>query len=354
MCKPDIDGPGYTAGVSADICCVSFDSDFNAATGLIYLINEFNVLFVYGRYYAGGDINNDIEDMIAGLRFLGTQSNVDSTKIGITGKSWGGFEALYAALYAPDNVKPAVVVPVYPVIDFSRFTSFIDSELPALISNTVLEQYNQFYDPFLRRMHAHLGQKPTTNYTGYTINDLSARLTMPMLIPHDDDDDDADTILPAQNSHQLVSDNALAEGFWYTRSKPGTVPWETVITSHGKINNTIVSSAYETFTSQFMMKRLANTEDSIVLVYGQQDMLQFFNTIKTYQMTGLSVSWLTPRLIELCDSRVQMYDLTPEPNKQNVISGALFVAQWLNLVWNRNLTDLDVEQFLLTNGLPKP
>jgi dipeptidyl aminopeptidase/acylaminoacyl peptidase len=55
-------------------------------------------------------VRDDIEDMKAGMWFVADQSDVDKTRIGVYGGSWGGFEALYATAYADPRARPLVTV----------------------------------------------------------------------------------------------------------------------------------------------------------------------------------------------------------------------------------------------------
>lgn len=347
MCSADVDGPDYDSQTSSPTCYTSFNAEESGDAAFFYLFNNFSVLMTYGRFYAGGSAENDIEDVVAGLRFLGTRSEIDSNQIGVIGGSWGGFQTLYAALNAPAGVRPAVAVPIYPVSDFFGLVNFINTDLPVLVSAPVLTQYNQFYDPYLRRFFASAGKAPNTNYNGYTLDDLSALVDMPMLIPHDD----GDTILPAKFSHNFANANSLVEGFWYKRMD--AAPWETEITKHGEIGNFIIASSHSTFTTSYLFSKLNNLGQNLYIPYGEQDMQLFFNEIRTYQLEARDVSWLTPRLIELCDSTIFMYELSPG-NAAPVSNGAEYVAQSLNSVWNTTLTADTVKQYLIDNGMPSP
>lgn len=342
MCVADVDGPDYNPQTSSTTCYTLSNDQQTGDEAFLYLLNNLSVLITYGRFYAGGHVANDIEDTVAGLRFLATRPEIDTTNIGVIGGSWGGFEALYASLKAPTNVKPAAVVPMYPITDFSLFVNFINSTLPGLVTAPVLKQYNQFYDPYLRRLYASIGKPPNADFTGYTLNDLTALVDMPVLLPHDD----GDTILPAQFSHSFAANNSnLVEGFWYRRTD--NAPWQTVITSHGSFT----AIQLYTFTSAYLFEKLVNTNQGFIVPYIVVDMQNFFNDIRGYQLAGRDVNWLVPRLIELCDSRITMHDVTVASTVQPM-AGAQFVAQYINAVWGTGFTATTVLPYLLNNGLP--
>ena len=346
MCVADVDGPFYEPSNTALICYYQESAHQAGDEAYIFLLNNFSVLVSYGRFYAGGSVANDVEDTVAGLRYLGTRDDVDTSRIGITGASWGGFEALYGALKAPMNVKPAVAVPAFPVTDFSLLESFIRNDLDNLVSAPVLAYYLSFYDPYVRRLYASTGLPPAANYSGYTFADLDPKVDIEMLIPQDD----ADTIIPAQFAHQFVANHPdWISGFWYTRSN--TVPWETVPVSHGAIDAATVFQPYLTFSTTFMMLRLADSNQNVLIAYGDQDMQQFFDNIFTYQTEARDLSWLVARLIDLTGSHVMMADITPGSIIPNA-SGAKRVADWLNSRWGTMLTETNVHQWLIDNGLP--
>ena len=351
MCAADVDGPDYDPATSSPTCYTLSTTQQTGEQAFMYLFNNYSVLVVYGRFYSGGDVENDIEDMVAGLRFLGTQTKIDQNQVGIIGGSWGGFEALYSALNAPAGVRPTVAVPMFPVTDFAGLINFINTKLPGLVSSDVLPQYTQFYDPYLRRFYASTGQPPNTNNSGYTLDDLTTLVTaanIPMLIPHDD----GDTILPANLSHEFSNANSnLIEGFWYKRLD--NAPWQTVITKHGQIEDALLVPIHYTFTTSYLFSRLNDAGNLLYIPYAAQDMLNFFSDIRTYQSDLRDVSWLVPRLIELCDSTIYMYELSPG-NATPVTAGAEYVAQSLNTVWGTSLTAATVPQYLIDMGLPPP
>ena len=101
------------------------------AEAWLWHVHNFGVLLAYGRFYAGGDIENDRDDMVTAMRFLEASRVVDRQHVGVMGGSWGGFQALYAGAYAPSSVKPAAIVATAPLSDFADELRFITIELPS-------------------------------------------------------------------------------------------------------------------------------------------------------------------------------------------------------------------------------
>lgn len=70
---PDDDEPSYGTG-SSQIGYTPLTHQKAAEEVVIYRLHKMGALFVYGRYYAGGSVWNDVDDMTAGLAFLGQSS----------------------------------------------------------------------------------------------------------------------------------------------------------------------------------------------------------------------------------------------------------------------------------------
>jgi hypothetical protein len=348
-CFPDVDGPNYQPGVSGSICYEKFTPDRVGAESEIYLRNGFGVLTAFGRFYAGGSVWNDVQDMVAGLRFLGTQSNVDTARIGMLGSSWGGFEVVYGAAYATTGVVPKVGVAISPVIDFQQLVDFIDNTLPTVTNSTTYPQYTAFFDPYLRRLFATTGGRPGSvgaDYSRVTAAALGSLLNTQLLIMHDD----GDTILPVATSKAFVAANpAHTQGFWYTQSD--TIDYNTNILTHGRLGSATVYAPIYSFSIAYLFTALGDSGQALVVPYGNADLDGFFQDIRTYQTGGRDVSWVVPRLRDLCDARVSMYDLTPG-STMPVMSGAQLLAAKINAKWGTAFNSATVCSQLAGNGLP--
>lgn len=350
-CFADVDAPEYQAGGSGTIGYEQFTPERVGVNSEMYLRNGFGVLTVFGRFYAGGSVWNDVQDTVAGLRFLGTQSNVDRARVGIFGTSWGGFEAVYGAAYAPAEVVPLVGAAVAPLIDFERFVNFLDTTLPTVTSATTLPRYNAFYDPYLRRLFATTRGRPgdaDADYSRLRSAALGPRLNTRLLIAHDS----ADTILPVAVSTQFVTANPTrTQGFWYKQSDP--IDYNANVLTHGAIGAASAYPPVYSFSLAYLFTALANDRQSVLAVpYGNADFDVFFQNIRTDQMNGLAVAWVVPRLLELCDARVYLYDVSAGTNIP-VMSGATVLASKMSAAWSTAFTDVSICSQLAANGLPR-
>lgn len=348
-CFPDVDGPNFQSGVSGTTCYQKFTPDRVGTDSEIYLRNGFGVLTTFGRFYAGGSVWNDVQDMTAGLKFLGTQSNVDAARIGMLGTSWGGFEAVYGSAYAASGVVPKASVAIAPVIDFQALTDYIDNTIPTVTNPATLLQYNTFFDPYLRRLFATTGGRPASagaDYSRVTAVAIGARLNTQLLVMHDD----SDTILPVATSKSFVAANPVhAQGFWYKQSD--TIDYNANVLTHGPFGNATVYAPIYTFSISYLFTALGDSGQILIVPYADTDLNGFFQDIRTYQTGGRDVSWVVPRLREFCDSRVYLYDVTPA-TLIPAMSGAQLLAAKINAGWGTSFNSNTVCTQLAGSGLP--
>jgi hypothetical protein len=348
-CFPDVDGPNFQSGVSSTICYEKFSPDRVGAESEIFLRNGFGVLTAFGRFYAGGSVWNDVQDMTAGLKFLGTQSNVDATRIGMFGVSWGGFEAVYGSAYATTGVVPKASVAIAPVIDFQALVNFIDNTIPTVTNATTLPRYTAFFDPYLRRLLATTGGRPGSpgaDYSRVTATAIGTRLNTQLLVIHDD----SDTILPVAISKSFVAANPVhAQGFWYKQSD--TIDYNANILTHGPSGSATVYPPIYTFSISYLFTALGDNGQILIVPYGDADLNGFLQDIRTYQTGGRDVSWVVPRLREFCDSRVYLYDITPGTSIP-AMSGAELLSAKINSRWGTSFNAVTVCSQLAGSGLP--
>ncbi len=164
---PDVDSPD--AGSSpGDINYAPLTLAQAADETFVWHFHDFGVLLAYGRFYAGGDLSNERDDMIAAMAFLKSAQLVDRGHIGVIGTSWGGFEALMATAYAPPGVTPAATVATTPPSDFAEEYVYTTQTMPSryVVAQNQM-QCRAFFAPYLRRILAttHGSQSGAGNFT---------------------------------------------------------------------------------------------------------------------------------------------------------------------------------------------
>ncbi len=305
----DIYSPGYDDGTPPQIWHrILSPIAFGESSADYYLDNDLAVLGIYGRYYAGGDIWNDVQDVVTGLRFLQIQPKVDKKNIAIIGNSWGGFLALYGAAYAPHHSKPKIALPIAPISDFEKYMDHIEnlSSIPELAASS--DALNDIIAPYKRRIFGATGGLPGGYGADYSLFDEKAlleRLTSKVLIIHDE----WDTIIPFEHSKSLVdnTDNNV-EGLWFLHATSlNAIDYEWTHGPLGQRDDKNGFPAVATYSQSYILYNL--NPDIYQTIYSASDLKCFFRNILALQQDGTDVNFLVPRLRELADSRVFMENI---------------------------------------------
>ncbi|MCK8497660.1 alpha/beta hydrolase family protein [Myxococcus fulvus] len=341
---PDDSEPGHHAGSSNIVYTIS-TPELIAGESFFYLYNGLGVLNVFGRFYAGGSIQNDRDDMHAGLRFLEQAPEVDRSRIGIQGGSWGGFEALYAAADAPEAVRPRAGVALFPLSDFARQFEYLETVIPSRVSDPwVRSQYATFFEPYRRRIVAATGGAPGApgaDYSAWTREHLAPRLTTPFLVLHED----WDTLVPVEQTQTLAPLVGPTMSPLYLQHLE--VPdWNTRALDHGQL---VVQygHALTTVSLGYLLTNLGPEEQSLYVPFVQDALVGWLQAQRVLQLSGRDVSQVAPRLFELADPRVTLVEMT----SGSVYSGSEGVAVLVNALWGTQYTAGEIREVLST-GLP--
>ncbi len=341
---PDDSEPHNHAG-SSPISYVLSNPDSIAAEAFYYLFHDFGVLAVFGRFYAGGDIQNDRDDMHAGLRFLAQAPGVDRSRIGIHGGSWGGFEALYAAADAPAGSRPRVGVALFPLSDFAREVDYLFNVLPARVTDPAkLGQYATFFEPYLRRIFATTGGPPGgpgSDYARWTREHLASTLAVPFLVLHED----WDTLVPVEQTQTLAAlAGARITPVYFQHWDP--VDWNSRDLSHGPLT-TAYWSVVETLSVGHLLTDLGRPTQFLVVPFTEQTLATWLWDVRVLQWLGHDVRTVAPLLRELMDPRVFLF----EPSTGKLVGGADWVTAVVNALWGTQYSSATLREVLAV-GLP--
>jgi hypothetical protein len=341
---PDDSEPHYHAG-SSSIVYAPGAPELITAEAFFYLFHDFGVLAVFGRFYAGGDIQNDRDDMHAGMLFLAQAPGVDRSRIGIHGGSWGGFEALYAAADAPAESRPKVGVALFPLSDFARQLDYVFNIVPSRVTEpAVLGHYAAFFEPYLRRVFATTGGPPGapgTDYSRWTREHLASTLSVPFLVLHED----WDTLVPVEQTWTLAAlMGPRMTPLYFQHREP--VDWNTRDLSHGPLMSTY-GSVVETVSLGYLLTELGRPTQFLVVPFTEVTLVTWLWDVRVLQWYGHDVSAVAPRLRELTDPRVLLF----EPSSGKVVAGAEWVAAGVNALWGTGYTAANIRE-ALAMGLP--
>jgi len=346
---PDDEEPGYNSATSSDIPYETIAANTVANSGYISLAkhNKLNVLVVFGRFYAGGSIWNDAQDMRAGLQYISTRTDIDDTKVGLFGLSWGAFQAIYASAYRPTELVPAATLAVAPPTNMESLVLHV-ATIEAVTQDI---DYPKFYEPYLRRIVASTGgdlNGTGGNFSRYTHNALADNINSPILIMHDE----WDTLIPIQHSCDLSLQNQQIETFWYQHVN-SEIDYNLAARKlnhgpRGRVADSSVPSDY-TWSMLYLLSKLTSQSDSILLLYEATAMQAFFLNIRALQLANKDVSWLLTRLLELTNDRIIMFDGICTTD---CLSGKEYLATEFNSIWGTQLDSNSILDQLTTSGIP--
>lgn len=326
---PDVDGPGADAGARNAIYEKLTVQEVNQQA-LLHLLNGLSTLFVFGRFYAGGSVRDEVADMVAGTAFLAEQADVDLANVGVFGGSWGGFEALYASAFADPRVRPKATVAAYPISDFPSWVPHIESRA----------------DPAKSALQAHLARvragTPGGDFAGLRREDLCARLPKATLLLHDVHDN----LVPVAQSRAL-HDACGAELVLWPRATPLADPGDA---THGPLLAEVPSPlvpSWFVYANAYLHERLAPPGVTRVEMVEEATLLVHLGLVRAAQQRGEDVTWILPRLRELI--RPAFLDARTKA----VSTGPDLVARVVNATWGTSYTGAAIEA-ALAKGLPPP
>lgn len=324
---PDVDGPSYDPARSSAITYGPMSPAKGVEDSGLWRLHGFGVLFLFGRFYAGGDVENDIDDMTVGFDFLAERSDVDRRRVGILGGSWGGFLALYGAAYARPDLRPTVGVALYPISDFEAERRFVTEVLPGRYQQAASrEAMATFFEPYLRRIDATTTRQG--GFQGLRATDLLTRIDAPFLLVHED----WDTLVSfEQSTHLATQAPAHFLPFWLEHPSPPE-PWDQALNQHGLLLNQLGSLGLYTFVWAHLLVHLGGDVQPLYIPYSAAPLRALLTQLRGAQQAGLEVSFLAERLLDLCDPRASSYELST----QAIAPGSNTVAAELNAVWGTN------------------
>ncbi|HOD14504.1 MAG TPA: prolyl oligopeptidase family serine peptidase [Spirochaetota bacterium] len=317
------------------------------ADAVIFMLNNIGVLNVFERYYAGGSIQNDVDDTVAGLRFLNEAVGlVDKTRIGIWGGSWGGFEALYGAAYSSDGggAVPCAGVAFFPLSDFNDEVEYVENpaggvpnSIPDITDTAKKDQFEEFFSPYLDRI------KATAAWADWDGDALLAKLATPFVVVHDE----WDTLVPFEQSVYLAVNappGAPITPIFFYQDTARDLDALYYGWGHGELReyrldavpppaDGIVYGVSSTLAYSFLFARLASADQLIFNGYDEialRDFVEYARDIKCADPSRDDMSWARELLHESTDERIIMINMADfsTASGAEVVAGAFSAAGW--------------------------
>ncbi len=330
----DVDGPGFDG-----TGLIVYDPTPLAAVidqSRLHRLNDCATLLVYGRFYAGGDVRDDVADMAAGMAFLAAQPAIDRARVGVFGGSWGGFEALYAAANADPTLPATVVAAMFPPTDFAGMYAHATTRTGAA---------RDFMTPYVRRIVAATGGPPGAgDFGGLRADDLCAGLPPDTLLLHDEHDN----LVPIAQSQAVAAGCGAALLTW---PRAGTI--DPALVSHGPVLTDEASpQSIYTYATTYLHLRLAPPGQAVVIdIVHAGSLRTHLGLVRAAQRAGRDVTAVAPRLRDLADPRLYLLDLGAM--MPSLRAGAELTAEAVNAVWGTHFTAATIGP-ALASGLPPP
>lgn len=337
----DVDAPNFNGKDGIVYGAQSVDTAV-AEVGL-HLMNGYGVLHTYGRFYAGGDLDDDILDSAAPYHFLKEKGDsVDLKRIASYGGSWGGFMALYGAAHAPNEASPKAVVALFPPSDFKDFFNWTDVELPQAYPDPTA--VSSFYSPYKRRILASTGEGASADFSQYTRSFLCANLRAEVLVPHDA----WDTLVPVQQTEALkqACPEKIRELYWW---RPSPIDFSQVGLSHGLLDQEPTLPSLYTFSFNFLNLALKQPGQTGYTAGHAPALAVFFETVKAARSAGRDTEHALAQVRLLLDDRTEALAATPP---HAAASGKALVAEAVNEAWGTSFT-ADTIEAGLASGFPE-
>lgn len=341
--KADAYGPGYLPGVSGPIVYRKIPEADVYSEAYAYLTGGLGVLFVFERFYAGGDLLNDALDTATALQFLSEQPEVEAARTGIYGASLGGFCAVHGSALA--DAAPAYGAAWSPPVDMAEFAAHVTSAAYARVADPAKKQvWAQVLDPYRRRMAAVPGAPGA--YASHTAVAVASALRTNFLLLHDD----WDTLVPVENTRALLA-AAPARTTGFLVPRPGPIDFARLDLKHSPVP--FGGDVWYAFTMvhAYLLTRLMPPGRPFTSLYHAAEMEAFMDFMSGAQRRGVDISPLAPRLLDLCDERVSLLDMGDLAAP--TVAGRAVVARWLNAHWGTRFSPAEAVEFLRRNGMPK-
>lgn len=339
---PDVDAPDYN---DVDEVAYTLQNPVDAVgSNNVWAFNGYAAIHAYGRFYAGGTLDDDALDAVAPYAFARTRPDeIDLERIGAFGSSWGGMMALFGASQAPPDAAPRTVVPISAPSDFEKLWTWSSETFLSATNNPGM--VSGFYSPYWRRATPVTGTPPAgAGAEPYTHAGLCPGLPGTIILPHDA----WDAIIPVSQTQGLAAACANVEPIYWPRAIP--LDLESATMTHGPFAGEGLMPAVLIYTYTALVVSLAPPDRPVVYsVTSGPSLALHLQLVLAEQQAGEDVDWILPRLRELADPRLQAF--VAETN--GLQPGADVLAGVMNQVWGTSF-DADELRTQLESGLPDP
>lgn len=339
---PDVDAPAYDGD---DVIAYEEQTVQMAVEGSApWIVNGFAVIRPYARFYAGGSLEDDMQDAAAPYHFALTlpETEIDRARIGTFGGSWGGMMAIAGAARAPEGAAPLTVVAMAPPTDFADLWAYTDA-LPSMYP--VPAQPEAFFSPYRRRIEvATGGPAPGPGFEPYSHEALCDGLRSRVVMPHDE----WDVLIPVEQTRSLdaLCPDRIEPLTWY---RQGPTDYAAVGLDHGPFLHEPGFPSLMTFSYSHLVLALAPPGTAVLTLANEEGLKAFLTTVREEQLAGGDAAEALPRLRELASTQLTAFD----PVAEMMSPSADILAKAVNAVYGTTYDGTSLRA-ALDAGLPQP
>lgn len=325
----DVDGPDYNQESSKQVSYRRIPSQDMPVVGFDFSYNDYNVLYVYHRFYAGRYADDYVNEMVEAINWVRQQE--PESEIGLYGGSLGGYIVSHASSKFTSNDIAAMVL-VSPLLSWPMQESFLDSLLNLISTATVLQGYQDFFEPYTRRF-------TSVESSGRDV----VKTSIPTLIIHDE----WDTLVPIEQADKFVQDRNKSKIFLkYYHNSP--INFETMVRDHAQPGSGMTGANIRPFYTAFFNNRIGENTEFKYIFYTESAADAMFVEMYTMKGLGKVMKGFQDSLGELCKDHFVMSELNQARGGE---IGPTYIARKLNEVWGTSLNSTNVCDYLGTNDL---
>lgn len=309
-----------------------------------WAFNGFATIHAYARFYAGGTLEDDALDAAAPYFFARTRgAEIDVTRIGSLGASWGGMMAIFGATHAPKDTPPRAVAAISAPSDFVDLWTWSETTLPAAYPRPA--EAATFYSPYWRRATPTVGTPPAgAPALPFSHEGICPALPGRFLALHDA----WDLLIPVSQTEDLAKNCPNVEALYWPRAE---LDYATAKFDHGPASSEGALPSIFTFSYTYVVEQVAKeSAKTLYSIASRASLAMHLELMLAAQRAGKETAYVVPRLRELADARLVLF----EAETQTQTPGAKLVADVVNGVWKTSFDEAGLRAQLATGVLPAP
>lgn len=316
----DIYGPQFQKSTSKQIFYQMIPRAQLPSVGLGFLFNNYNVLFLHNRFYAGRFASDYVRDISAALDFL--DKNESQLNIAFYGMSLGGFIPLQA-LSRINHPRIKALVAVSPLVSWIDQNHWIETANTTFADPLKLQKFRDFFEPYQRRFL----NNEASNYDTPTVQ-------YPTLLFHDE----WDVLVSIRQAERLFQKSQSKVNFLrYYHST--SINYDTMNFDHKQEGSGMNEFNVLPFAQAFIFNQFQDNQVVQYLTYKKIPMDTMFAEMKAAKDNGRDLGGFKSGISEICKTKYFMWELD---SAEAPTLGPQYLSSKLNMYFGTNFNEYTV------------